>query len=454
MSRRLFRRSRLRLSLWYAGVTGIVFGLSGLGVYRASIQARWVALEREIESIAGTLHDSVEPLLPSSENPTTVLHQIFPELCLVGQPCDTTSTLIQRHTIGISDRSTYYIRLFDDRGNLLGFSPNHPSEPAALTPNPWQTVRLPEGDRYRQFTIVLHRINPQDPSSSEWGYLQIGRSLAPFDAEVARTRRILLLGLPLVLGLIAVSGWWLSGIAMQPIYHSYQQQQQFTADAAHELRTPLASLLATIESLRRVPPTSPEDATNLLSQIEKQGRRISHLIAELLNLANLDRASSSPLQACCLNDIVSDLVEEFSELADEADLQLSSCIPQLSIFVMGNEQQLYRLISNLIANAIQYTLAGGTVQVDLGWRDRTAYLKIEDTGIGLSPEDCKRIFDRFYRVDRDRSRQTGGNGLGLAIARAIAQLHDGQLSVESQLDRGSTFILKLPILSFGTHTQY
>lgn len=444
----LFLRSRLRLSLWYAGVMALILSLSGLGAYRALIQANWTALEREIESIAGTLHDSVEPLLPTSEDPTEVLQllqQIFPELCLVGQPCNTTPTLIQRHTIGISDRSTYYIRLFDSQETLLGFSPNQPKPlSTTLIKTPWQTFQTDTGDRYHQFTILLHG-NDIGLSSSNWGYMQIGRSLTAFDAEVARIQGILLVGFPLMLGLIAASSWWLSGIAMRPIYLSYQQQKQFTANAAHELRTPIASLLATIEALKKVPPTSLEDANSLRSQIEKQGRRISQLFTDLLNLTHIEQTSPSSLHQCCLNEIVSDLTEEFLELAEEAGIQLSNRMPPSPINIMGNESQLYRLISNLMSNAVQYIPAGGTVEVHLSQRDHVAYLKVVDNGIGIDPKEQDRIFERFYRVRRDRSRQTGGNGLGLAIAQAIAQAHNGQLNVESQPGKGSTFILQLAV---------
>lgn len=214
-SHQLFHRSRVRLALWYALVMGVILSLSGFGMYRSLVQSNWAALEREIESIAGTLHDSLEPMLPTSGDPTLVLQQIFPELCISEQPCNTDLTLIQRHTTGISDRSIYYIRLFDHRGNLLAFSPNQPpSLPKTLNRSPWQTFRAVNGIRYHQFTTILHsaHAHPQanEPSAHpSWGYLQIGRTLAPFDAETQQIQWILAIGFPIALGFVAVSSWWL-----------------------------------------------------------------------------------------------------------------------------------------------------------------------------------------------------------------------------------------------------
>ncbi|ERT06618.1 his Kinase A domain protein [Lyngbya aestuarii BL J] len=450
---KLFRRSRIRLALWYAVVMGVILSLSGLGMYRALIQSNWNALEREIESIAGTLHDSLEPLLPASGDPVVILQQIFPELCLSRQSCNVSQSLIQRHTIGISDRSTYYIRLFDYRGKLLAFSPNQPAQISnRLNSTSWQTIRAADGARYRQFTTILHGadVNFAKNNSMSWGYLQIGRTLASFDAETRRINLILAIWFPIALGLVAASSWWLSGLAMQPIYQSYQQQQQFTANAAHELRSPLASLLATVEALLRVPPSDLQNINMMLDTIERQGRRLSNLISDLLLLSSLEQnTASKPFQVCCLNDLVGDLSEEFLELALASDIQLYSSIPEHLIYVLGNEQQLYRLVSNLIANGIQYTPSGGAVRIDLKQYDLTAIIAVKDTGIGIPPGEQTRIFERFYRVDSDRSRQTGGTGLGLAIVKAIAQVHKAQLSVESQVYRGSTFTLQLATHSFS-----
>lgn len=452
-SHQLFRRSRIRLALWYALVMGVILSLSGFGMYRSLVQSNWAAMEREMESIAGTLHDSLEPMLPASEDPTTVLRRILPELCLAGQSCNTNPTLIQRHTTGISDRSTYYIRLFDHQGQLLAFSPNQPpSSSKTLNRTPWQTFRTANGIRYHQFTTILHSANThhqahESGAHSSWGYLQIGRTLEPFDAETRRIQWILLIGFPIALGLVVVSSWWLSGLAMQPIYQSYQQQQQFTANAAHELRSPLASLLATVEAILRMPQANPQAMQTMLHTVERQGRRLSHLIADLLFLTSLEHHSSPKLfQPCCLNDLISDLTEEFLELATTAEIHLTNQISAREIYVLGNESQLYRLVSNLIANAIQYTPSGGHVIITLTARDRTAFVTVKDTGIGIATAEQTRIFDRFYRVDSDRSRKTGGTGLGLAIAQAIAQVHQGSIQIQSEPGKGAEFTVRLPTL--------
>jgi two-component system, OmpR family, Ni(II)-sensor and/or redox sensor kinase NrsS len=459
-SRQLFRRSRSRLALWYALVMGAILSLSWFGMYRSLVQSNWAAMEREMESIAGTLHDSLEPMLPASEDPTVVLRRILPELCLAEQPCNPNPTLTQRHTTGISDRSTYYIRLFDYHGNLLAFSSHQPpSLPKTLNRSPWQTFRSASRIRYHQFTTILHstqahhQANQVSPHPS-WGYLQIGRTLAPLDAETRRVQWILAIGFPITLILVAFSSWWLSGLAMQPIYQSYQQQQQFTANAAHELRSPLASLLATVEAISRVSPSDQQNILTCLSTVERQGRRLSHLINDLLLLSSIEQNTAFvPFKPCCLNDLINDLSEEFLELAIASKIELSSKIPDHFIHVLGDEQQIYRLVCNLIANAIHYTPSGGDIHLNLDQYDQMALITVKDSGIGIRSTDLPRIFERFYRVNSDRSRKTGGAGLGLAIVQAIVQHHQGYVTVKSYPQQGSTFIVHLPVLFQKTENK-
>ena len=147
-----------------------------------------------------------------------------------------------------------------------------------------------------------------------------------------------------------------------------------------------------------------------------------------------------------LHDIVSDVAEELAPLAMAAGVKLITDIRvQQSLEVMGNEQLLYRLVTNLVTNGIQYTAADGKVNLTLDRYQQEALIAIQDTGIGIAPKQQTRIFDRFYRVNSDRSRITGGFGLGLPIAAAITQAHQGSIHLQSQPGKGTTFTIRLPL---------
>ncbi len=314
----------------------------------------------------------------------------------------------------------------DLSGNLVAVG-GFPSEP---------------NQRYQEITVPLHSRNHQN-----WGYLQVRRTLKDYENYLADTRFALLLGLPLSMLLVGVASWWLAKRAMQPVYISYAQIQQFTADAAHELRTPLAAIQATVESALRIHDFSEEEARDILSRVDRQNQRLSQLVKDLLLLSRMDQLAL-PLkkQVCCLNDLISDVAEEFAALAMNAGVQLKTKILVLQpLYIRGDEEQLYRLVSNLTANAIQYTPVGGEVTLILDYCNYHAVIQIKDTGIGIAPQHQTRIFDRFYRVSGDRSRNTGGSGLGLPIASAIASAHQGNIQVVSELGKGSIFIVRIPL---------
>jgi signal transduction histidine kinase len=440
---KLFTQSRWRLASWYAGVMGIILSLCGLAFYQMMAHAHWQTLHQELESVAGTLHDGLEPNLQQPGQITVKVSELLPGLCLVGSACPASATS-DRHVLGVLQQAGFYTRFLTQGGQLVATVGQQPAGlPIRLEAGTWQTLQNSTGDRYHQITVPLKTANHQ-----LWGYLQVGRSMQDFDRHLADTILVLLIGIPISLILVCAAGWWLAGLAMQPVYQSYQQMQQFTADAAHELRTPLAAIQATLESVLELPKLPEPEARNALQIVERQNRRLVQLVQDLLFLTRMN-LKVLPLQqkSCCLQTLIHDLADEFEAMAIAAGLSLNVDLrSQLPLFVLGDEEQLYRLLANLVTNAVQYTPPGGKILVSLTCKDDQALIQVQDTGIGVAPAEQSRIFDRFYRVSSDRSRRTGGAGLGLAIAQEIALAHQAKLQVESQLNQGSSFTVCLPLV--------
>lgn len=437
---KVFHSTRLRLAGLYAGTMGVILILCAIVFYEAMAHSHLSELNHRLESVAGTLHDGLEASLRQPGKLEPVVQTFLPTLCIPDTNCsDKNSSAL--HYLGVFQQDGYYIRFLDLDGRLLASGGQFPSDlTKQIETDPWQTLEAPDGNRYRQFSLLL-KTSDQMP----WGYMQVGRSLYELDRHMVWVRLILLIGLPIAMILVVVASWWLAKQAMKPVYQSYRQMQQFTADAAHELRTPLAAIQATLESTL-APESTDADAWNTLRTIERQNGRLSKLVQDLLLLSRMDlQAFPAKRQLCNLNDLAIDLVEEFSALAIASSISLTADLQgTFPITVLGSEEQLYRLVANLINNAIQYTSAGGTVVVRLSRDDLQVLIQVQDTGIGVAPQEQSRIFDRFYRVNSDRSRQTGGSGLGLAIAQAIAQAHQGSIEIESKLNEGSTFTVRFP----------
>lgn len=442
---KLFYLTRLRIASWYAGVMSFILGISGFGVYHVVAHAYRETIDQGLASVARALRNSIEPVLKQPGHLEKIAQQLSLEICITNASCSTDNRETVAHRISpTQDRVKYYIRLLDSRGGAIALA-GFPPERLDMTPpdRVWQTLKNNRDKNYRQVNVSLH-----SPDNQLWGYLQVGRSLNDLDEHLAALRLTLFLGWPLAMSLIAGSSWWLAGLAMQPVYRSYRQMQQFTADAAHEFRTPLAATQSTIESALRLNFLPEQETREILLAIKRQNSRLSQMVSDLLLLARMERQELEVKRLpCCLNDLVTDLVEELAFMAIEANITLEAKIQeQKPLYAIGDEEQLYRLVSNLIVNGIKYTTSGGQVTVILDRIDSYALIQVQDTGIGIALEERAKIFDRFYRVNSDRSRYSGGSGLGLAIAQAIVIAHKGTLQVQSQLGSGSTFTVRLPLM--------
>ena len=446
---KLFQGTRIRLALWYAIVMGLILTVCGIGFYTAVSHAHTVALDRELEFVAKSLHNNLELKLRQPGKLEPIVKEVLPNLCVVETGCISDRSPSQRHILNAIHQS-YYVRLFDKSARLIAISGSLPqTESSDFNKKLWQTIQDDAGNFYHQMSLVLHTRDNRD-----WGYLQVGRNIADLNSYMDAVKLNLVVGLPISMMMVAVASWWLSGLAMRPIYQSYRQIQQFTADAAHELRTPLAATQATIDSVLLMPDLNIKEAWDILGTIKRQNQRLTSLVVDLLMLSRFDRQSISvQRELCSLNDIIADLVEEFAAMAISAKVILKSEIRvNKDVNIVGDSEQLYRLFSNLIVNAIQYTLPNGEVRVILDSYDSDAVIQVKDTGIGIPTQELSHIFDRFYRVNSDRSRHTGGSGLGLAIAKAIVLSHHGSLDVESEVGKDSTFIVTLPKLQ-SSRTQ-
>ncbi|HEU4741768.1 MAG TPA: ATP-binding protein, partial [Meiothermus sp.] len=218
------------------------------------------------------------------------------------------------------------------------------------------------------------------------------------------------------------------------------------ADASHELRAPLASVLGNLELLRRYPDMPEEDRQLALHDAYSEARRMSRLVHDLLALARGDGGLHLRWQTVRLDTLLAEAIRQTSALSQEHHF-----VPALEpVALEGDPDRLKELLLILLDNALKYTPPGGTIRLELKQTERHAELRVSDTGIGIAPEDLPHVFERFYRADRARVRihdpgDPGGTGLGLSIAKQIVEAHQGKIGLESQLGRGTTVWVLLPL---------
>lgn len=223
-----------------------------------------------------------------------------------------------------------------------------------------------------------------------------------------------------------------------------KMRSDFVANVSHELKTPLTSIKGFAETLKYVEDSATRE--KFLDIINVEAERLSRLINDILTLSELEHKDYSVnFQRVCLNDSIEEVYYIMQTIANEKNIKLEFNLANEKLYINGDRDKFKQMMINLIDNAIKYTPSGGTVEIKLNKDKDNAIIDIKDTGIGIPKQHLPRLFERFYRVDKARSRSMGGTGLGLAIVKHILMIFNGNIQVESEVNKGTKFTITLPL---------
>ena len=482
----MFQATRRRLALWYTTVTAVLLLLFATGFY---LYVRSTLIER--------VDDTLKHVVEVVERSLVIQHVETSDI-----PYRVNVEASFRDNADTVDDDHIDLEWFGPTGELLWSTLSEPLDIPLNPDDTGETVHLSADHLLRQVTqrvqIGRHVL----------GYLRVSHPWFEVTKPIRQLIVDLTLGTILMVISVGAIGWFLSGLAMKPVRESYQRLKQFTADASHELRNPIAMIQTNVQVALADPDWEPQLQRQQLKVVERLTQRLGRLVNDLLFLARADSGMVQPQwQPVPLDALLMEVIEEQQLVAAEkgislslhlveipnsdfgfsiADFGLKSAATQSETVVskkpsinskskiqnpkydedaftlQGDWDQLARLFTNLVSNAIQHTPAstempgGASVQVELqqlerpsnvGARNMQSLLRVQvrDTGTGISESELPHIFDRFYRVDPARKHDAAaGSGLGLAIAQAIVENHHGHIQVESVLNQGTTVIVTLP----------
>ena len=377
--------------------------------------------------------------------------------------------------------NAFYYLVWQRDGSLFASSPGAPKE----VPMPDEAAAQPENrDRHGEVTRTRGELRELSVCFPFGDRVLVGRSMAPDLAAMHRLALWLFAAGTAVLGLGMAGGWWVATRAIRPIEEisataqkiaggdlsqrinasdteselgrlaavlnstfarleaAFANQVRFTADASHELRTPVSVILTQTQTALSRERAAPE-YRETLTACQRAAQRMRKLIESLLELARLDAGQEQMKQERFdLSRVARESVELVRPLATERGVEIRCELPQVEC--MGDAERLGQVVTNLLSNAIHFNHEKGEVHVVAHAENGSAFLTVRDTGVGIPPEDLPHIFERFYRVDKSRSRVQGKTGLGLAICKAIVEAHSGSIQVTSQSGQGSSFEVRLP----------
>jgi heavy metal sensor kinase len=456
---------RLRLTAWYFAVLAVVLSAFGVSAYLEMEHSIHRTVDEELQSRAEGVHQLIERTIQR------------------GAPQDLPEGLREHTELR---QGGALLQVSDEQGNWLYRSKvmNDYGVPQPTT-LPRRAVDFREG--HVPLRIWSERVNVGGQSY----LIQSAFEMDDFYEALEHFELLLFISIPLLLVGAAAGGYWISTRALAPVDQitqtartisaqnlssrlvvpntgdelqrlsetlngmlgrleaAFKKITQFTADASHELRTPVAVMRTRAElSLRKA--RSPEEYREVIAEVLAELEKTSALIEQLMFLARADSGSEtlhfSPTNVA---EVLREACHQGSALAEAKQVGFKEHINGDSLWIRGDASSLRRLFLILIDNAVKYTPANGQVEVSLHRNDGFAVAEVRDTGIGIAESDLPSVFERFYRADKARSRESGGVGLGLSIGRWITEVHAGTIEVRSTPGRGSVFQVRLPIANSG-----
>lgn len=429
MTENLFGQSRRKLTMLYSLVMIIFLVVLVSAMHRSMEWSISSEQARELYDTADNVADAQRYL---NQHPELVIDD----------------TVAYKST---NDRLFFYV--LDADGRLLNFArASYRIEPFILDAmSNWQAsdgeavvlAKLNSNGQKTKIMMMTKSIN--DPGNNHQT-VYVGKDVtALYNGLDKATTIMAILGL-LALLIATVVGHILSGKAMIPLRAAYEKQRQFAADASHELRTPLAVVMASADLLESDPSIKSPFLKQVIADVRDEVKKMTKLVSDLLIVARSDnKAIKLKPTKFDLGAVVAQTARLMQPLAEQKKITLvAEEMPKNMIY--ADEQKIRQLILILVDNAVKYTPEGGCVTVHFckAEKGKVAFA-VADTGIGIAKEDQDKVFDRFYRVDKARSREMGGNGLGLAIAQEIVNMHRGNISLSSELGKGTTFVVTLRV---------
>ncbi len=428
----LFQGLRVRLTLWYCGVLGTALVLFCVVLY---LVAQYVLLSPIENGASADAHRHADQWSTNASGQT----------CLQDGPPPGPGS-------PFNDQQQRMLACFDQNGKLQGT--NTANLPSAFLVNTLAKMALQDGSAHDTVNDLsngaIYRYAVAVPSPTGHGYIGVVMSGGYIQRQddYLSTLLILLLSVGGVTLLGAgLGGLFLASRALAPAHLAFTRQQRFIADASHELRTPLTLMRADAEVLLRGREHMAAEDAALLEDIVAEANHMSVLATSMLTLARLDAAAEHrEHEVVSLDALTQQGVHRVSAFAKQKGVIVQRENTN-NAFVIGDPVLLEQAMLVLLDNAIKYNRPNGQVTVRTSVSNGQAHLEVSDTGIGIASEHLSRLGERFYRVDKARSREGGGTGLGLSIAQRITTIHDGRLSIASIPNQGTTVTLILPLIA-------